>query len=229
MLLTHAVPRDIIRTTKAEFVNAIKAAHNGRVIETKLRALHRVAKTSVGIEAGAQSVSLEIAFLIEKHRLIQQQLDQIKEALAKMVDDTREGKYLLSIIGLNFISVAGILAELGSFDSYQNAKQLIKMAGSNPTESESGGKRHSHTPISRQGRPVLRHCAWTAVVPMLRFNPDFRDWASKLRELPVGANPLCNREIIVAAVNKLLRIAFALVKKQTMYSIPVPQSITVPN
>jgi hypothetical protein len=115
-----------------------------------------------------------------------------------------------------------MLAELGSFTSYHNAKQLIKMAGNNPTESESGGKRHIHTPISRQGRPVPRHCAWTAVVPMLCFNPDFRDWAKKLRERPAGANPLCNREIVVAAVNKLLRLAFALVKRQTFYHIPVP-------
>lgn len=87
-----------------------------------------------------------------------------------MVDQTREGKYLLSITGLNYVSVAGILAELGSFSSYQNEKQLIKVAGSNPAESESGGKRHSYTPINKQGRPALRHCVWTAVVPMLHFN-----------------------------------------------------------
>ena len=123
--------------------------------------------------------------------------------------------------------MAGIIAELGSFSSYQNAKQLIKMAGSNPTESESGGKRHSHTPISKQGRPVLRHCAWTAVIPMLRFNPDFRDWAKKLRERPTGANPLSGREVMVAAVNKLLRLVFALVKNKTFYRIPEPQPVEI--
>jgi len=229
VLLTRAVPRDIAGRTKAEFVNEIRTAHQGRIIETKLRALHRAAKTSVGIEAGARFISLEIAFLIEKHRLIQKQLNQINEAFTRMVDETREGKYLLSITGLNYVSVAGILAELGSFSSYQNAKQLVKMAGSNPTESESGGKRHSHTPISKQGRPVLRHCVWIAVVPMLHFNSDFRDWARKLRERPASANPLNGREIVVAAVNKLLRLSFALVKKQTFYQVPVPQSIRVPN
>ena len=227
VLCTRVVPRAIARITKAEFVNAIRAAHLGRIIETKLRALHRVAKTSVGIEAGAGSVSLEIAFLIEKHRLIQKQLVQINAAFTRMVDETREGKYLLSITGLNYVSVAGMLAELGSFSSYQNAKQLIKMAGSNPTESESGGKRRSHTPISRQGRPVLRHCVWNAVFPMLHFNADFRDWARKLRERPAGANPLSCREIVVAAVNKLLRLAFALVKKQDFYRIPTPQPVEI--
>jgi hypothetical protein len=213
--------------TESEFAGAIKAACQGRVMKGKLRILHHVAMTSIGIGAGAQSVSSEIAFLIEKLRLIEQQLRQINEALTRLVHETMEGKYLLSIIGLSYVSVAGIIAELGSFSSYQNAKQLIKMAGSNPTESESGGKRHSHTPISKQGRPVLRHCAWTAVIPMLRFNPDFRDWAKKLRERPAGANPLSGREVMVAAVNKLLRLAFALVKNQALYQIPESQPVEI--
>jgi len=228
VLSTCAIPKAISGMPDAEFIDAIKAACQGRIMKGKLRALHRAAKTSVGIAAGAGSVSLEIAFLIEKHRLIQKHLGRIKEAFARMVDETIEGKYMLSITGLNYVSVAGILAELGSFSSYQNAKQLIKMAGSNPTESESGGKKRSHTPISRQGRPVLRHCAWTAVIPMLRFNADFRDWAKKLRERPAGANPLNGREVMVAAINKLLRLAFALAKKQIFYHVPAPQPIGIP-
>lgn len=55
VLLTRSVPLDIARTKTAEFVDAIRAAHQGRIVETKLRALHHAAKTSVGIEAGAGS------------------------------------------------------------------------------------------------------------------------------------------------------------------------------
>lgn len=97
---------------------------------------------------------------------------------------------------------------------------MIKMAANNPTESESAGKRGAHTPMSKKGRPVLRYCAWTAVIPMLRFNPDFRAWAKQMRERPVHANPLNGREIVGAALNRLLRLAFILVKKQTFYQIP---------
>ena len=60
-----------------------------------------------------------------------------------------------------------------------------------------------------------------------RFNPDFRDWAKKLRERPAGANPLSGREVMVAAVNKLLRLAFALVKNQTLYQIPESQPVEI--
>jgi len=196
-------------------VATIEAQHKGRLMRKKLRALHYLARTSIGIDAGARSVSSEISFLVEKLELIRRHIRVIEGTLVKLVDETEEGKYLLSIRGLNYIAVAGLLVELGCFKAYRSAKQMIKMAGSNPTESESAGKRGSHTPMSKQGRPVLRYCAWTAVIPMLRFNPDFRAWAKQRRERPAHANPLNGREVVGAALNKLLRLAFAMVKNQT--------------
>ena len=221
-----SVPLVIAMMTEEEFVTIIKARHQGRLMRKKLRALHYVARHSIGIEAGAQSVTSELSFLVEKFQLIKLQICRIDRTLVRLVDEAEEGKYLLSIRGLNYISVAGLLAELGSFGSYRSAKQLIKMAGSNPIESESAGKRSRHTPMSKKGRPVLRYCAWTAVIPMLRFNPDFRAWAKERRERPAHANPLGGREIVGAALNRLLRLSFALVKNQTYYRSPQLVQVT---
>jgi hypothetical protein len=125
----------------------------------KLRALRYSAGTSIGIHAGARSTSSEIAFLVDKLELIKRHIRIMETTLIKLVDETEEGKYLLSIRGLNYIAVAGLLAELGYFKLYRSAKQMIKMAGSNPTESELAGKKRSKTPMSKQGRPLLRYCA----------------------------------------------------------------------
>ena len=217
------IPRVITGMTEDEFVATIEAQHKGRLMRKKLRALHYSARTSIGIDAGARLVSSEISFLVEKLELIRRHIRVIEGTLVKLVDETEEGKYLLSIRGLHYIAVGGLLAELGCFKAYRSAKQMIKMAGSNPTESESAGKRGSHTPMSKQGRPVLRYCAWTSVIPMLRLNPDFRAWAKRLRERPAHANPLNGREIVGAALNRLLRLAFALVKNQTYYQVSKPE------
>jgi transposase len=223
VLSTCSIPRVIAGMTEDEFVATIEVKHQGRLMRRKLRALHYSARTSIGIEAGALSVASEISFLVEKLELIRRQIRIMVRTLVRLVDETEEGKYLLSIRGLNYVGVAGLLAELGTFKSYRNAKQLIKMAGSNPTESESAGKKGTHTPMSKKGRPVLRYCAWTAVIPMLRFNPDFRAWAKQRRERPVHANPLNGREVVGAALNRLLRLAFTLVKRQTFYQLPQAQ------
>jgi transposase len=214
------IPRVITGMTEDEFVATIEAQHKGRrLMRRKLRALHYSARTSIGIDAGACSLSSEIAFLVEKLELIRRHIRVIEGTLIRLVDETEEGKYLLSIRGLNYIAVAGLLAELGCFKAYRSARQMIKMAGTNPTESESAGKKRARTPMSKQGRPVLRYCAWTSVIPMLRFNPDFRAWAKQRRERPVHANPLGGREVVGAALNRLLRLAFAMVKNQTYYQV----------
>ena len=223
VLSTCPIPSVIAGMTENEFVATIEALHKGRLMRRKLRALHYIAKTSIGIEAGARSVSSEISFLVEKFELIRQHIRLIERTLVRLVDETEEGKYLLSIRGLNYIAVAGLLAELGCFKAYQSAKQMIKMAGSNPTESESAGKKGAHTPMSKQGRPVLRYCAWTSVIPMLRLNPDFRTWAKQRRERPAHANPLNGREVVGAALNRLLRLVFAMVKNQTYYQVLKPE------
>jgi len=223
VLSTCAIPSVIAGTTEDEFVATIEAKHKGCLMRKKLRALHYSARTSIGIDAGARSVSSEISFLAEKLELIRRHIRIIGGTLISLVDETEEGKYLLSIRGLNYIAVGGLLAELGCFKAYRSAKQMIKMAGSNPTESESAGKRGSHTPMSKQGRPVLRYCAWTAVIPMLRFNPDFRAWSRQRRERPAHANPLNGREVVGAALNRLLRLASAMVKNQTYYQVSKPE------
>ncbi|NVM22499.1 MAG: IS110 family transposase [Desulfobacterales bacterium] len=226
VLSTCPIPKTIAGMAEEEFVSTIRARHQGRLMRKKLRALHYAARTSIGIEAGAQSVSHEVSFLIGKLQLIKWQVRKIEGVLTRLVDETEEGKYLLSIRGLNYIAAAGMLAELGSFKSYRNARQLIKMAGSNPIESESAGKRATRTPMSKKGRPGLRYCTWTAVIPLLRHNPDFRSWAKRLRERPVHANPLNGKEIVGATLNRLLRLAFTLVKKQTFYRLPQLVEVT---
>jgi transposase len=223
------IPRVIAGMTEDEFVATIEAQHKGRrLMRKKLRALHYLARTSIGINAGAGSLSSEIAFLVDKLELIRRQIRIMQGTLIELVDETEEGKFLLSIRGLNYIAVAGLLAELGCFKAYRSARQMIKMAGTNPTESESAGKKSAKTPMSKQGRPVLRYCAWTSVIPMLRFNPDFRAWAKQRRERPVHANPLGGREVVGAALNRLLRLAFALVKNRTYYEVSKSELTVVP-
>jgi transposase len=220
VLSTCSIPRTIADMTEEEFIARIKATGRAQLRKDKLRAIHNAAKTSIGIVAGSRSIALEISLLVEKLELIKRQIRIIEYSLVKLVDKTEEGKYLLSIRGLNYLTVAGLLAELGSFRLYQNTKQMIKMAGSNPIESESAGKKSSRTPMNKKGRPGLRYCAWVAVIPLLRFNSDFRAWAKRLRERPVHSNPLNGKEIVGAACNRLLRLAFILVKNQTYYRTP---------
>lgn len=220
VLLTCPSPTVIANMKEDVFIDKIRNGRRGRLMRKKLCALHRAAQTSVGIKPGADSVAIEVSLLAGRYGLIREQIDKLAELLIELVNRTEEGRFLLSIPGINYLSAAALLAETGDLKLYQNAKQVIKMAGTNPIESESGGKRLGKTPMSKKGRPRLRYSAWNAVIPLFRHNPDFRSWAKRLRERPAHANPLNGKEVVGAALNRLLRLAFALVKKREFYRSP---------
>jgi len=220
VLSVYPSPASISNLNKGIFVAAIRTERQGRLMVKKLKTLHEAASISIGIKPGADGVAMEVTQLVSRYHLIEQQVDRLVKSLILLVDKTNEGKYLLSIPGINYLSAASLLAELGPFSSYKNGKQLVKMAGTNPIEAESGGKRLGKTPMSKKGRPRLRYSAWSAVIPLFRHNPDFRAWAKRLRERPAHANPLNGKEVVGAALNRLLRLVYALVKKQEFYRSP---------
>lgn len=174
VLRTCPAPASIASMEEEALVTEIRERWQGRLMLKKLRALHRVARTSIGVKPGAGSVATEVSLLAGRYSLIEEQIGKLMESLIMLVGRTEEGNYLLSIPGLNYLSVAALLAETGPLKQYQNAKQVIKMAGTNPIESESGGKRLGETPMSKKGRPRLRYAAWNTVIPLFRHNPDFR-------------------------------------------------------
>jgi transposase len=227
VLATCPSPADIAGMGEDAFVKVIRTVRQGRLMVQKLKALRQAACTSIGIRPGADAVAMETSLLVGRYRLIEQQIDRLIKSLVQLVDRTEEGKYLLSIPGINYLSTAALLAELGPFKSYQNANQFVKMAGTNPIEVESGGKRLGKTPMSKKGRPRLRYSAWSAVIPLLAHNPDFRAWVKRLRERPAQANPLNGKEVVGAALNRLLRLVYTLVKKKEFYRSP--QIATVVN
>ncbi len=112
---------------------------------------------------------------------------------------------------------ARLIGRIGPLEDYGDARDLIKLAGSNPTQSESAGKNRSHTPMSKKGRSDLRSLLWQAAMSLLRKNDEFRAWARGMESRAAHANPLHKREILGAAMNKLLRLYFALVTKRQMY------------
>jgi transposase len=213
-----AIPQSIISMSISDFIKRVRKEFSGRGLKTKkLSELYAVAETSVGVTAGAIGMAGEIALLVPRLKLNIEQTEQIINRLKTLVDSIPESRYILSIRGISYITTAAIWAGLGPISNYTNGKQCVKMAGTNPTEKESAGKSSSLTPMSKHGRNGLRGGLWTATISVLRHNDDFRTWAKERQERPANANPLHRREVIGAAINRLLHLVYALVTKKHIY------------
>lgn len=218
VLSVGVVPERIAGMQPAAFIDLVRQHFHGRGLAVrKVVELCCLAKNTVGVREGAGSVAKEIAFLASRLSLVMAQVTEEVDHMVKLVRAIPESRYLLTIRGIGCITVAGLLAELGSLKNYQNARQLVKMAGTNPIQVESAGKTASHTPMSKKGRSGLRWVLWSAAANLVRLNEEFRAWAQARKERAACAHPLHQREVLGAVCNRLLRLAFALVINEEQY------------
>ena len=66
-----------------DFVDSIRKEFRGRAPKVqKLCAIHSIARTSVGINVAAKSISVELAFLAQRIQLNAEQIEKIERILS---------------------------------------------------------------------------------------------------------------------------------------------------
>jgi transposase len=127
--------------------------------------------------------------------------------LMELLEATGYGRLRGAIRGLGDVSLASLLALTGDPARYDDARCLVKTAGTNPTE-RSSGERQAPGGITRKGRPTLRVIAYQAAVNVTRHEPAFRQRFQELTGR--GHNRLSKPAAYVAIANKLLRTLWVL-------------------
>ena len=140
--------------------------------------------------------------------------DQIKALMKKIKEhveqhpDLREKQRLLtSIPGIGKLTAIKLIAEIGEIKDFASAPQLAAYAGLAPKQFRSGSSVHKQTRISKQGRTELRRCLYMPAVVASEHNPIVMDL--KRRMLASGHAKM---EVIVAAMKKLLHLAYGVLK-----------------
>ena len=216
MLFHHARAHQVADLSLESFIAGVRADFQGtRLHLTKLRHAHRLAARSVGLKEGTDALQLMTRLYLETLAGMQEQLQQVEQALVATFLALPEALYLLSVPGLGVITAATILAEIGDPSRYQNGRQLIKLAGTQPAPNISGRKARSATPMSGQGRPRLRTALYFACLRLVQRDEAFARTYQRLQQR--NKNPLTGMQAIGALMNKLLRILWAIMRDQTDY------------
>lgn len=122
---------------------------------------------------------------------------------------------LKSIPGVAEVCSVQLLALLRSRD-FTSARECAAFIGVVPVQVESGSSIRRQARISKAGRSSVRQKLYMAAVTACQYNPDIR--ALKRRMLAKGKARMA---IVVAAMRKLVHIAFGVLKHQQGY---VPQA-----
>jgi transposase len=217
LLRHHAAAVAVRRMSQETFIASVRADFGGQRMQVaKLRRVHLLAKRSVGLTDGVEALQLALRLHIETLEALQQQLEAACTALVDTFLALPESAHLLSVHGLGVITAAIILSEIGDPSHYTNARQLIKLAGTQPVPNTSGRKTRSQTPMSHKGRPRLRTTLFFAVMRLVRLDEAFARQYQHLQGRE--KSPLTKMQALGVLMNKLLRILWALMRNCTFYN-----------
>ena len=99
---------------------------------------------------------MEIRNLLERWRLVRKQMAELDTRIAALVERCPEAKVLTTVPEVSTLSAAVIVSELGTPQSYEHPRQVLKLAGMNLVGSRSGTSVYGRRWQSKRGRPMLR-------------------------------------------------------------------------
>ena len=103
----------------------------------------------------------EIRRVIARVDLLSDQMTDLETEIRTLLPTLDEAAYLMTMPGVGWTTVAGVIAEIGTIDKYRHGRQLVKLAGLNPSRHESGAMR-GRTMLSRRRRAGLRTVVYLA-------------------------------------------------------------------
>jgi transposase len=140
------------------------------------------------------------------------QIAAVEQAIAQTIQDDdelrRKHALLVSIDGVGDTLAAVILAELPDPDVVANTSQAVAYAGLNPRQYQSGTSINRPTRISKIGNATLRSALFMPAMSAMRCNTVVAALAARLR----AQGRLKGKQIVVAAMRKLLMLCFGVLK-----------------
>jgi transposase len=217
LVCLHSIPfpQDVQGKTAPEIVSMWRKSGILRGIGlSKANDLLEIAEQSIGLIEGLQMARHELKILLGQYDLYQEQLDLLMTDVEQLVNQIPGTEQMLSVPGVGLVTVAGFLAEVGDLSGYDNPKQIQKLAGLSLKENSSG-KHKGRTTISKRGRPKLRSLLFRCVIPLLAKNSEFQELHRYYTQRV--QNPLKKMQSAIALSCRLIRVLFALGRKQVPY------------
>lgn len=211
ILQTYPNPQAIIAVGMERLAADVNRVSKGRMAPAKAKALSEAARVSAGIVEGRFSVGLEIQATLEAITAIDNFIVRLEEEMSHRLEEIPYSHLLLSMKGIGRITVAGLIGEVGDFNSFATQKELLKHAGFDLFEISSGKLRGSRR-ISKRGRPLLRKLLFFAALNTVRKGGVMYEHYQK--HLKKGMKKI---KALVAIARKLLGIIFALVRTKREY------------
>ena len=117
---------------------------------------------------------MELKNLLEDMDVYAAKLEGLLENIAETLEGILYIDKLMEIQGIGLVMVRGFIAEVGNIGSFDNPKQLQKLAGYAIAANDSG-KHNGENWISYRGWKRLRYTLYEAAISLIGKNAEFKE------------------------------------------------------
>lgn len=161
-----------------------------------------------------QQSSFCIKMCIEDIKHLEVEISSIEEEIEHIVKEhaKRDFDILTSIPGIGKKTACLFIAMTDSVKRFDNYKQVISYFGMSPRTYDSGTSVHSKAKICKVGLSTIRKNMYLCGLSARKYNKSCKDLYDRLVE-----KGKAKKLAIIAVANKIIKQAFALIKKQVFY------------
>jgi transposase len=125
-----------------------------------------------------QAIQAHLTFLSEQIDAVEQ---QIEEHFEQHPDLKRQRELLDSIKGIAVRTATRLLAELGNWQRFANARAVVAYVGLNPREYRSGSSVQRRTRLSKTGNAAVRAALYFPAIVAKQHNPLVQALCARLK------------------------------------------------
>lgn len=162
-----------------------------------------------------ESVDIVLSLLAREIRSIEKMIKDIDKSIEDMVEVIPEYQCLTSVPGIGKVYAAGIIAEIGQIERFNNHPQLAKYAGLNWKETQSGNSSSQNTSLVKRGNRYLRYYLVEAANSVRRYDDEYKTfYKKKYQEVPKHQH----KRAIVLNARKFVRLVNVLLRNHQLYT-----------
>lgn len=181
--------------------------------DTVAKAIQKAARSSYRLPKTVNdSVNQVLSISITSMKALESQIKEFDKTIAaqmKLLPNV-----LISIPGIGPVYSAGIMAEIGDINRFENQAALAKYAGLTWTQHQSGDFQAQNTRLIRSGNRFLKYYLCEAAFSLVRCDKEYSNFYHlKYKEV----NRYQHKRALALTARKFVRLVFTLLKDNRLY------------
>jgi transposase len=202
--------------------------------DAKLALLQQFAAQTIGTKdvARQRCLLLEQKQVIKELKLLQEHIEELDSEICTIVQNSREGKILLSLGIIGPIQAAMIIAAIGNILNFPSAATLKSYFGWAPKREQTGTS-YDKSSLSHTGTRTMKYTMFLIAISATRLDNEWARIYKRLVPIKCGYDERTRShkgklKVIGRIVGQIIEMIYALLKKDAEVLSKVPPGVKPP-